>query len=89
MSETIASLGFASRCQAPKRPFPTAERKTTYEVMQDAIAMEKATKLADRIAELKNKPAEELTGSEKIELAYYNVLKSIAKFNSMFNTVIY
>ena len=86
MCEIAGAVGFAPKTQYPN--FPKNQRKTMYDVIQDAVEMEKITKLADRIIELKSKPENELKPSERLELLYYNTLKSIAKL-SQFDKVLY
>lgn len=88
MLEAVHSSGHSLGCQSPKNTLPPSGTKTTYDVIQDVVAMEKAAKLAERINELKNKPEDKLTNLERIELSYYNLLKAFAKFNGT-NTVIY
>lgn len=89
MCETTGSLGFAPRCQSPNPtyPFTPQKKQTAYDIMQDVIAIKKAEKLAKRMEELNSKSENERTPLEKMELAYYNALKNIAKLQNIGSTV--
>ena len=81
---TIGSMGFAPDYkQLPTPPISMPKWKMPHDVLQDTLAMQRATKIAERMAELKSKPSSDLTASEKIELAYYNSLKFLAKMNEL------
>lgn len=89
MLENVGNAcGYRANCQSPKKPFPETIRKTPLDQMRDVVALERAEKIANRINELKSKPANERTTAEKFELGYYSALKTIANMNQ-FNTVVH
>ena len=72
-----------------KLPIEWEKAPTFFPSIEETLEKQRAEKMEARYNELKNKPASELMFFEKLELAYYEHIKTAVKYGLDIDPVMY